>query len=166
MLSREEIEQIIDQKIEPLTEEIATLKAQLGKVDLLVVDNRNIRQSLGRIESAQESLKLDFERQEKRIVHFERRTNGQLTEIKADTTTLKEQFTETDGKVVGLQTEMRQRFNEQDSKFNGQDSKVVGLQTEMRQRFNEQGSRIAELQTTQAEHTGLLQEILKRLPEK
>jgi Tfp pilus assembly protein PilN len=64
MLSREEIEQIvnqkIDQKIEPLTEEIAALKAQLSKVDLLAIDNRNIRQSLGRIETSQESLKLDF----------------------------------------------------------------------------------------------------------
>ena len=120
MLSPEEIEaieQMINQKIEPLTEEIAALKAQLSKVDLLAVDNRNIRQSLGRIETAQESSKLDFERQEKRIIHFERQTNGQLTDIKADTTILKEQFTETGGKVVGLQTEMRQRFNEQDSRI-------------------------------------------------
>ncbi len=95
MLSREEIEQMINQKIEPLTEEIA----QLSKVDLLAVDNRNIRQSLGRIETSQESLKLDFERQEKRIIHFERQTNEQLinvneqlTDVKADTTTLKEQL--------------------------------------------------------------------------
>ena len=73
-------------------EEIAALKAQLSKVDLLAVDNRNIRQSLGRIETSQESLKLDFERQEKRIVHFERQTNDQLTNVKADTTTLKEQL--------------------------------------------------------------------------
>jgi len=127
MLSREQIEQIaqmIDQKIEPLTEEIAVLKAQLSKVDLLAIDNRNIRQSLGRIETAQESLKLDFGRQEKRIVHFERQTNGQLTDIKADTTALKadttalkEQFTETDGKVVGLQTEMRQTQKQIDTRF-------------------------------------------------
>lgn len=89
MLSREEIEQMINQKIEPLTEEIAALKAQLSKVDLLAVDNRNIRQSLGRIETTQESLKLDFEHQEKRIVHFERQTNDQFTDIKADITTLK-----------------------------------------------------------------------------
>lgn len=93
MLSREEIEQMINQKIEPLTEEIAALKAQLSKVDLLAVDNRNIRQSLGRIEATQESLKVDFERQEKRIARFEGQTNDQLTEIKADTTTLKEQLT-------------------------------------------------------------------------
>jgi regulator of replication initiation timing len=96
MLNREEIEQIIDQKIEqkiePLTEEIAALKAQLSKVDLLVVDNRNIRQSLGRLEAAQESLKLDFERQEKRIVHFERQTNDQLADIKADTAAHTEQL--------------------------------------------------------------------------
>jgi predicted amidohydrolase YtcJ len=112
MLSREEIEQIvnqkIDQKIEPLTEEIAALKAQLSKVDLLAIDNRNIRQSLGRIETSQESLKLDFERQEKRIIHFERQTNDQLTDIKENT---QKHFIETDGKVTGLQTEMRQRFD-------------------------------------------------------
>jgi predicted nucleic acid-binding Zn-ribbon protein len=88
MLSREEIEQMINQKIEPLTEEIAALKAQLSKVDLLAVDNRNIRQSLvriettqGRIETTQENLKLNFERQEKRIVRFEKQTNDQLTNI-------------------------------------------------------------------------------------
>lgn len=82
MLSREEIEQMINQKIEPLTEEIAALKAQLSKVDLLTVDSRNIRQSLGRIETTQE----------KRSIRFERQTNDQLTDIKADTTTLKEQL--------------------------------------------------------------------------
>ncbi len=93
MLNREEIEQLIDQKIEPLTEEIAALKAQLGKVDLLAIDNRNIRQSLGRIENAQSSLKLDFERQEKRLTRFEKQTNDQLSDLKADTTTIKEQLT-------------------------------------------------------------------------
>ena len=61
MLSREEVEHMINQKIEPLTEEIAALKAQLGKVDLLAIDTRNIRRSLERIEATQASLKLDFE---------------------------------------------------------------------------------------------------------
>jgi hypothetical protein len=92
MLSREEIEQMINQKIEPLTEEIAALKAQLSKVDLLAIDNRNIRQSLGRIETTQDSLKLGLERQEKRDVRFEKQTNDQLTDLKADTTTIKEQL--------------------------------------------------------------------------
>jgi hypothetical protein len=92
MLSREEIEQMINQKIEPLTEEIAALKAQLSKVDLLAVDSRNIRQSLERIETSQESVKLDLERQEKRNVRFEKQTDDQLTDIKADTTTIKEQL--------------------------------------------------------------------------
>lgn len=99
MLSREEIEQMIDQKIEPLTEEIAALKAQLGKVDLLVIDNRNIRQSLGRLEAGQEALRIDFERQEKRSIRFEKQVNDQFTELKtdvnalkADTSTLKEQM--------------------------------------------------------------------------
>jgi SMC interacting uncharacterized protein involved in chromosome segregation len=58
------------------------------------------------------------------------------------------------------------------------DGKTIGLQTEMRQRFNEQDSKIAGLQTTQAEHTThlnrietkfdeqtrLLTQILERLP--
>ena len=61
MLSREEVEHMINQKIEPLTEEIAALKAQLGKVELLAIDTRNIRRSLERIEATQASLKLDFE---------------------------------------------------------------------------------------------------------
>ncbi|MEO7022356.1 MAG: hypothetical protein ABI234_19565 [Ktedonobacteraceae bacterium] len=91
-MNREEIEQLINQKIEPLTEEIAALKAQLSKVDLLSIDSRNIRQSLGRIETTQESVKLDFERQEKRSIHFEKQTNDQLTDLKADTTTVKEQL--------------------------------------------------------------------------
>ncbi|GHO75602.1 hypothetical protein KSD_33730 [Ktedonobacter sp. SOSP1-85] len=46
------------------------------------------------------------------------------------------------------------------------DGKIVGIQTEMRQRFSEQDSKITQLQTTQAEHTILLQQILARLPEK
>lgn len=92
MLSREEIEQMIDQKIEPLTEEIAALKAQLGKVDLLVIDNRNIRQSLGRLEAGQEALRIDFERQEKRTIRLEKQMNEQYTELKTDVGTLKEQM--------------------------------------------------------------------------
>lgn len=92
MLSREEIEQLINAKLEPITEEIAALKAQLSKVDLLAIDNRNIRQSLGRLEAAQDNLKLDFERQEKRIVRFEKQTNDQFANLKEDTTTIKEQL--------------------------------------------------------------------------
>ncbi len=99
MLSREEIEQMINEKVEPLTEEIAALKAQLGKVDLLAIEQRNIRQSLTRIETSQNSLKLDFERLDKRMVHFEERTlrfeeeaTRQFTDLKADTTTIKEQL--------------------------------------------------------------------------
>ena len=93
MLSREDVEQMINQKIEPLTEEIAALKAQLSKVDLIAIDSRNIRQSLGRIETTQNSLKLDFERQEKRLVRFEEQTNDKLTNIKEDTTGMKTDIT-------------------------------------------------------------------------
>jgi hypothetical protein len=72
------------------------------------------------------------------LIAHDRLTNERLGDIQ-------NQLIEQDGKTVGLQTEMRQRFNE--------------LETEMRQRFNEQDSK-------PAEHTTLLQLILKRLPEK
>src|SRR5690348_6321195 len=48
-----------------------------------------LQNTVENIKTSQESLKLDFERQEKRIVHFERQTNDQFTDIKADITTLK-----------------------------------------------------------------------------
>ncbi|WP_052890372.1 hypothetical protein [Thermogemmatispora carboxidivorans] len=99
MLSREEVEQLIDQKLAPLQEEIAMLKAELGKVDLLALDHRNMRQALTRIETAQESLKLDFERQEKRLIRFEERTlrfqeeaMQRFSALQADNATLKEQM--------------------------------------------------------------------------
>ena len=102
-----------------------------------------------------EKLNEKYDRIFEALMAHDRFTNEQLAE-------LRNQQTELDGKIVGLQTEMRQRFNEQDSKitqrFNeqdskiaGLDSKVAGLQTEMHQRF--------------AEHTALLQQILARLPE-
>jgi len=50
---------------------------------------------------------------------------------------LRNQHTELDGKIVGLQTETRQHFTQQDGKTTALDGKIVGLQTEMRQRFNE-----------------------------
>ncbi len=93
MLSREDVEQMINQKIEPLTEEIAALKVPLNKVDLLSIDSRNIRQSLGRIETTQIGLKPDFERQEKCLVRFEEQTNDKLTDIKNDTTIVKADIT-------------------------------------------------------------------------
>ena len=74
------------------------------------------------------------------LMAHDRFTNEQLAELRY-------QQTELDGKIIGLQTEIRQRFNEQDSKVAGLDSKVVGLQT------------------TQAEHTALLNQILARLSE-
>lgn len=121
MLSPEEFAQIeqlinqrIEQKIEPLTEEIAALKAQLSKVDLLAIDNRNIRQSLGRIETTQESTRLDSERQEKRSVRFEKQTGDQLTGVQIQITNLDNKL---DGKIIGLQTEVRQQFAEVRQQF-------------------------------------------------
>lgn len=86
------------------------------------------------------------------LISHDRFTNEQLAE-------LRNQYTELDGKIVGLQTEMRQRFTEQDNN-------AAGLRTETRQRF-------AQIEATQKEHTtalaeqkNLLTEILARLPEK
>lgn len=74
------------------------------------------------------------------LIAHDRLTNEQLAE-------LRNQQIEEDGKIVGLQVEIRQRFNEQDSKIAGLDSKITRSQT------------------TQAEHTALLKQILARLPE-
>jgi predicted nucleic acid-binding Zn-ribbon protein len=147
MLSREDVEQMINQRIEqmihqriePLTEEIATLKAQLGKVDLLAIDTRHIRQSPGRLETTQNSQQLDFERQEKRLIRFEKQTNDQLTDIKEDITTMKADITTMKADITTI------------------DGKVVGLQTEMHQRFTT-------VETQLTEHKTLLTEILARLP--
>jgi hypothetical protein len=104
------------------------------------------------------------------LMAHDRFTNEQLTE-------LREQQTQQDGKIVGLQTEMRQRLTEQDSKLTGlqtemrqrlteQDSKLTGLQTEMRQRLTKQDNKFIRLETTQAEHTTLLKQILTLLSER
>ncbi len=90
------------------------------------------------------------------LIAHDRLTNEQIAGLRG-------QQTETDGKITGLQTEMRQRFTEQNNKTTRLDGKVAGLQTEMRQRFTEQNNKTTSLQTTQAEHTTLLQEILNIL---
>jgi Tfp pilus assembly protein PilN len=142
MLNPEEIERLIDQKIdqriESLTEEIAALKGQLGKVDLLTIDTRNMRQTLERMEVTQENARLNFERQDKRIVRFERQTNDQLTGLQKQITDLDNRL---DEKIIGMQTEVRQQFAIVDQQF-----------TRVDQQF--------------AEHRTLLTEILARLPEK
>ncbi|WP_069805898.1 hypothetical protein [Thermogemmatispora onikobensis] len=106
MLSREEVEQLIDQKLAPLQEEIAMLKGQLGKVDLLAIDHRNMRQALTRIETAQDSLKLDFERQEKRLIRFEEQTNRQFAALKGDTEKLAEQVSDLKVDTTTLKEQM------------------------------------------------------------
>src|SRR5437660_2593915 len=58
------------------------------------------------------------------LMRHDQFTNHQLAE-------LREQFTELDGKVVGLQTEMRQRFNEQENKIAGLDGRVAGLDSKV-----------------------------------
>jgi len=86
---------------------------------------------------------------------------------------LQDQITNLDGNVVGLQVEMRQSVKELDGKIVALDGKVVGLQVEMRQSIKELDGRITNLegkvdglQATQTEQTGLLQQILARLPER
>jgi len=93
-------------------------------------------------------------------------TNEQLAE-------LRNQHTELDGKIVGLQTEMRQRFSEQDSKltaidrrFDEQDSKLTGIETEMRLRFDEQDNKFAAIDRRFNNIETVLTQILARLPEK
>jgi hypothetical protein len=99
MLSREEIEQMVDRKIEPIKAEVAAIKAQFGYVDHPVVDNRNILQSLALLENYHasfrldmENLQLNMEHLEKQLVRFEKRTDEQLIDLKADSTTIKEQL--------------------------------------------------------------------------
>jgi hypothetical protein len=75
------------------------------------------------------------------LIAHDRSTNEQLAE-------LRNQHTELDGKVVGLQTEMRQRFVEQDHKF-----------TDLQNRQVEHTTRLDRLET-------LLTKILDRLPER
>ena len=58
------------------------------------------------------------------LINHDECTTMQLAE-------LRNQLTELDGKIVGLQTEMRQRFTEQGNKITGLDDKVTSLQTEM-----------------------------------
>jgi hypothetical protein len=72
------------------------------------------------------------------LIMHDRLTNEQLVELRSQQAAL-------NGKLDRIQTEL--------------DGKIVGLQTKIRQRFNEQDSKIVG-------HTTLLQEILKRLPEK
>ena len=119
--------------------------------------------------AALEKLNEKYDKLFENLITHDSFTNGQLAE-------LRNQHTELDGKLVGLQTEMRQRFTEQDSKFVGLDSKVteldskfVGLDnkvTELDSKFVGLDNKVVELQTTQVEHTTLLQQILARLPER
>ncbi len=81
-----------------------------------------------------EQLNEEYNRIFDALMAHDRFTNEQLAE-------LREQQTQQDGKIVGLQTEMRQRFTEQDNKF-------------------------VRLETTQAEHTTLLKQILTLLSER
>jgi chromosome segregation ATPase len=94
------------------------------------------------------------------LMAHDRLTNEQLAELRG-------QQIEEDGKIVGLQTEMRQRFSEQETKIAELDRKVVGLDgkfAELDRKVVGLDGKIVGLQTTQAEHTVLLQQILARLP--
>ena len=112
------------------------------------------------------------------LIAHDQFTNQQLAELRG-------QYTELDGKVVGLQTEMRQRFTnietemqqrfanietEMQQRFTNIETEMqqrfTNIETEMQQRFAEQDGKIVGLQSGIAEHTTLLQQILARLPEK
>ena len=100
-----------------------------------------------------EKLNENYDRIFEALMTHDRLTNEQLAE-------LRQQQIEEDGKIVGLQTEMRQRFNEQDSKIAGLDSKIAGLQTTQNEHtsvLNEHTARFDHLET-------LLTQVLERLP--
>ncbi len=146
----------VEERLQTLEQEHGELKKtiELQTIAIGALVNKNTLEKLNE----------KYDRIFEALIAHDRFTNEQLTG-------LREQQTETDGKITGLQTEMRQRFTEQDNKTTRLDGKVVGLQTEMRQRFTEQDnkierldSRVTELQTTQTEHTSLLRQILERLP--
>ena len=85
------------------------------------------------------------------IVH-DRLTNEQLAE-------LRNQQSDTDGKIAGLQTEIRQRFSDTDGK-------ITGLQTEIRQTAKQTETRFEKVETRLDRMEILLAQILERLPEK
>jgi hypothetical protein len=116
----------IEERLQALEQEHTTLKKtiELQTIAIGALVNK----------ATLEKLNEKYEKIFEALMNHDRFTNEQLAE-------LRNQQTETDGKIVGLQTEMRQRFTEQDNKITG-------------------------LQTMQAEHTTLLQQILVRLPEK
>ena len=116
-------------------------------------------------------------------VQLEGKVVGMQTEMRQRFAEVDGKLTELDGKIVGQQTEMRQRFAEVDKKFAEQDRKIAVLDNKVTVLDNKVtvldnkvtvldskvaglDGKFAGLQTTQAEHTVLLHQILARLPEK
>ncbi len=82
---------------------------------------------------------------------------------------LRTQQIEADGKIVGLQTEMRQRLNEHDDKFAALQTTQAEHTTLLQEHttlLQEHTTLLQGHTTLLQEHTTLLREILKRLPEK
>ncbi len=69
-------------------------------------------------------------------------------------------------RLTDLQSQIIDLNGKLDGKVTVLNGKIATLQSETRQHFTEQDSKTAGLQTTQAEHTALLHQILARLPEK
>jgi len=130
--------------------------------------------------AALEKLNEKYDKLFETLINHDRFTNEQLAEFRSQQneldgkivglqTEIRQRFTEQDGKIVGLQTEMHQRFTEQDSKITSLDNKVANLDTKVTSldsKVTSLDNKVTVLQTTQAEHTILLQQILARLPEK
>ena len=74
--------------------------------------------------AALEKLNEKYDRLFETLINHDNFTNGQLAEIR-------EQHTELDGKVVGLQTEMRQRFAEQAALIGNIQSDVSNLKSDV-----------------------------------
>jgi chromosome segregation ATPase len=118
----------------------------------------------GKIVGLQTEMRQRFNEQDNKFAGLDSRVAGLDSKVAG----LDSRVAGLDSKVAGLDS----RVAGLDSKVAGLDSRVTDLQTELHQRFSEQNNRIAglhnkvtESQTTQAEHTILLNQILARLPE-
>ena len=134
----------LEERVQALEQEITARK---HAEEMLIIAVRALV-SKEAFEHLQETIKESQEQHGKLfnvLINQNTLTNERLGDLQGQINDLDSKL---DGKIVGLQTEMRQRLAEQDSK-------ITGIQTS-----------VAGLQTTQAEHTTLLHQILIRLPEK
>jgi SMC interacting uncharacterized protein involved in chromosome segregation len=132
----------IEERLQALEQEHTQLKKTI-ELQTIAIRALVSKEAFEKLQDTVEKMQEQNGRLFDTLIAHDRLTNERLGDIQNQ---IIEQDNKLDGKIVGLQTEIRQRFTEQDNKIAGLDSKVAGLQT------------------TQAEHTTLLQQILARLP--